>query len=83
MPSAIIAATHIAMATFPTPDVAALSDQIEALSKRLRSAVARQDLAIAKLQRLTYEADQLIAAKAELLQKLPRPELLRLAGNRK
>ena len=55
------------MATFPTPDVAALSDQIEALSKRLRSAVARQDLAIAKLQRLTYEADQLIAAKAELL----------------
>ena len=71
------------MATFPTPDVAALSDQIEALSKRLRSAVARQDLAIAKLQRLTYEADQLIAAKAELLQKLPRPELLRLAGNRK
>ena len=71
------------MATFPTPDVAALSDQIEALSKRLRSAVARQDLAIAKLQRLTYEADQLIAAKAELLQKLPRPELLLLARNQK
>ncbi len=71
------------MATFPTPDVAALSVQIEALSKRLRSAVARQDLAIAKLQRLTYEADQLIAAKAELLQKLPRPELLLLARNQK